>query len=116
MKTNYWEKFEETCFYHVYNRSINRERLLKTEDNYNFFYRKTLQYLTPYFDIAGYCLLPNHFHFLLRVNPIDNDILLALEKEKTAKACQYLNKEIPYHRFLEDQFKRLFSSYALAFN
>jgi REP element-mobilizing transposase RayT len=116
LKQDYWIKFETGCFYHVYNRSINRERLFKSPDNYEFFLRKVQLYIAPYFDIAGYCLLPNHFHFLLKVKLEDDQLLQAIQKETTQKAASFLQSQIPYVSFLEDQFKRLFSSYALAFN
>ena len=39
-----------------------------------------------------------------------------ISTEGTSKAIQFLEKKIDHNTFLEDQFKRLFSSYVLAFN
>lgn len=54
-------------FYHVYNRTNNKELLFKEHENYFFFLRKYKQYLSSYIDTYAYCLMPNHFHFLIKV-------------------------------------------------
>lgn len=59
-------------YYHVYNRGNNKERIFHYEGNYNFFMEKYFLYLGPYVETYGYCLLPNHFHFLIRIN--DDDV------------------------------------------
>jgi REP element-mobilizing transposase RayT len=84
--------------------------------NYDFFLRKLEKYLVNYFEIYAYCLLENHFHLLLRVKAIDDEILTSILKERTIKSSRFLLGKITYSEFLEDQFKRMFSSYALAYN
>jgi putative transposase len=54
-------------YYHVYNRGNNKERLFHFKGNYDFFLEKYFFYLEPIVQTYSYCLLPNHFHFLLRV-------------------------------------------------
>ncbi len=116
MKTNYWQKFEASSFYHIYNRGINGENLFVSYENNKFFLQKWKELILPYFDIAAYCLIPNHFHFLARVKPYDGMIEKTISREYTMKAQKFLQNEISYNDFLEDQFKRLFTSYVLAFN
>jgi putative transposase len=53
--------------YHLYNRGAHRVSLFREEDNYLFVLRKAKAYcrslaLMP----IAYCLLPNHYHFLIR--------------------------------------------------
>ena len=60
--------FEPGEFYHVYNRGNNRQPIFFNERNYLFFLKKVRKQLLPYSEIIAYCLMPNHFHFLLRVN------------------------------------------------
>lgn len=116
MKTNYWEKFEEGCFYHIYNRGINGENLFVTDENKHFFLLRWKDLILPYFDIAAYCLMSNHFHFLARVKPCTEAIKEIITRELTRKSQKFLQNEISYNDFLEDQYKRLFTSYALSFN
>ena len=58
--------FKEDCTYHVYNRS--NEMLFYNRENYLFFLRKIRNHILPYADVLSYCLMPNHFHFILTVN------------------------------------------------
>lgn len=58
--------FEEDSIYHIYNRS--NERVFLNRDNYLFFLRKTGNHISPFADILCYCLMPNHFHFMLMPN------------------------------------------------
>lgn len=61
---HYYTKFEEGKFYHIYNRSIDRQLLFKSDANYSFFLKKFDQYLSSVLDVYAYCLLENHFHLL----------------------------------------------------
>ena len=56
--------------YHLYNRGNNRNQLFYEPENYPFFLEKIRKYLVPYCDLLAYCLLPNHFHFLLHANEL----------------------------------------------
>lgn len=68
-------------YYHIYNRSNNRELLFKEHENYLFFLRKFGDYLKMHVDTYAYCLMPNHFHFLIRINELTNqdDLILAFK-------------------------------------
>ena len=59
--------FIEGYFYHVFNRSNNKEKIFYTDDNYKFFLRKFDKYLSEYLEVYAFCLLPTHFHFLVKV-------------------------------------------------
>ncbi len=116
MKINYWEKFEKDCVYHIYSRSINSEKLFVTEDNYQFFLEKWKKLILPWFKVYAYCLVPNHFHFLVKVRELNEGLLELIKNSPTVKSYLFIEDKITYNEWLEDQFKRLFSSYALAFN
>jgi len=54
-------------YYHFYNRGAHRLSIFREEDNYIFVLRKVKAYcrsltLMP----IAYCLMPNHYHFLIR--------------------------------------------------
>jgi REP element-mobilizing transposase RayT len=63
-------KFYENKYYHLFNRTNNEEALFRTEENYLYFLKKYRFYLDEYFETIGYCLMPTHFHFLVRVKEI----------------------------------------------
>jgi len=54
-------------FYHVYNRGNNRERIFKEEKNYVYFLKRFQDYLSEWVDVYAYCLMPNHFHLLVKI-------------------------------------------------
>ncbi|MDK2979105.1 MAG: REP-associated tyrosine transposase [Bacteroidales bacterium] len=65
------EIFESGYYYHIYNRGNNKENIFKEEMNYNYFLQLAQKYLLPIADIYAYCLLPNHFHILLKIKEIE---------------------------------------------
>jgi len=54
-------------YYHIYNRGAHKVPIFREEQNYVFVLSRTKQYLRK-FDVAmiAYCLLPIHYHFLVR--------------------------------------------------
>ena len=58
---------KEATFYHIYNHENGNENLFREEDNYQFFLKKWAAYISVIADTYAYCLMPNHFHFLLRI-------------------------------------------------
>ena len=61
-------KIEEGCFYHIYNRGNNKGKIFFEDGNYIFFLKQFKNYVLPSVDVFAYCLMPNHFHFFIRVN------------------------------------------------
>jgi putative transposase len=61
-------KLKSGEIYHIYNRGNNRQRLFYERENYYYFLAKARQYLAPNCDFLAYCLMPNHFHFLIHAN------------------------------------------------
>lgn len=64
--------FELGSFYHLYNRGNQRGKLFFSTENYLYFLRKTRTELLPFADILAYCLMPNHYHFLIRLKDHEN--------------------------------------------
>ncbi|MFA5463901.1 MAG: hypothetical protein WC265_07490, partial [Dysgonamonadaceae bacterium] len=61
-------QFEQGYIYHIYNQGNNRQRIFFREENYTFFLQKMKKYLLPYCDILAWCLMPNHFHWMVYVH------------------------------------------------
>lgn len=57
--------FEPHKVYHIYNRGNNKQPIFFNNDNYQLFYEKLIKTIKPYCEILGWCLMPNHFHFLV---------------------------------------------------
>jgi putative transposase len=53
--------------YHVYNRGNNKERIFYSRENYLFFLDKIRNSIFKECNILCYCLMPNHFHFLIHI-------------------------------------------------
>jgi REP element-mobilizing transposase RayT len=58
-------EFFESELYHIYNRGNNRQPIFFNPGNYLYFLQKIRRHVLPYCDILAYCLMPNHFHFLI---------------------------------------------------
>ena len=116
---------EPERFYHLYNRGVNGEIIFKTERNMLFFLEKIKENLLPVSDIYAYCLMPNHFHFLLQIK--SEEELKSLDKVQnldkatnSALGVQNLDKaKTGLHasqNIFSKQFSRVFNSYSQAFN
>lgn len=52
--------------YHVFNRGNNSQRIFFKPENYWYFMKGVNRYLIPRCDLLAWCLMPNHFHFLIQ--------------------------------------------------
>ena len=58
----------EDNLYHVYNRGNNKQQVFFGEEHYIHFMKLMQKNIYPYCDILAWCLMPNHFHFLINAN------------------------------------------------
>lgn len=103
--------------YHLYNRGNNRENLFYKKENYHYFTRQFDKYLSNFVDVYAYCLLPNHFHFLIKIKDEEEIIrhLVSLPKYRDAIALSD-SISFPLNKIISEQFRRLFISYSQAIN
>jgi REP element-mobilizing transposase RayT len=99
-------------YYHIYNRANGDEKIFKSEENYRFFLEKFHFYIVPIADVFSFCLLPNHFHFLVRI-----------KSEKEIYSNLSINRQgfgnldgLSIDKIISNQFGNFFNSYAKAFN
>ncbi len=67
-------KYQTGAIYHIYNRGINRQPIFFEERNYAYFLRKMRTHLKPHAHILAYCLMPNHFHWLVSPTLLGEEI------------------------------------------
>lgn len=91
-------------FYHIYNHAVASENLFITKDDYILFLRKYEKIASPYFNVYSYCLMPNHFHFLIKVKSIEELDILGLKKSDNI------------HNFLSQKLGNFFNSYTKSYN
>ena len=54
-------------YYHIYNRGTNGENIFRENRNYAHFLKLWGQHIEPIAGTYCFCLLRNHFHFLVRI-------------------------------------------------
>lgn len=55
------------CYYHLYNRGAHRLSIFREETNYRYVLMRVQKYSKRYgITVIAYCLMPNHYHFLVR--------------------------------------------------
>ncbi len=80
---------EKGYIYHIYNQGNNRRKIFFNKGNYHYFLRKVKTYISPYTDILTWCLMPNHFHFMVLVREVE----LPLNAIQGFTSSETLNKK-----------------------
>jgi REP element-mobilizing transposase RayT len=89
-------------YYHIFNRGKNRDNIFFEDRNYRYFLQLYTKHIEPVADTYTYCLLPNHFHLLVRIKFEDEQTLGVSETPRVLKPSQ--------------QYGNLFNAYAKAIN
>src|SRR5262245_59442936 len=109
-------------YYHIYNRGVNRQNIFFEEQNYHYFLKLYVKYIVPVADTYAYCLMRNHFHFLVRMKTVEeqmkDQISPVPETAEVSETSAVLAKtsavSVPLKPNL--QFSHFFNSYAKAIN
>lgn len=97
-------------YYHIYNHANGSENLYRSAENYRYFLQQWSKYVEPIASTYCYCLMPNHFHFLIRIRS---------EKEiarKLSTKYKDLTGFINLSGLISQKFSNLFNSYTKACN
>jgi len=97
---------EPDKMYHVYNHANGSECLFRSEENYHYFLKKYAQYIHPVAETFAYCLMPNHFHLLIRIRPAAELLKLTKNPPGFENLAGLVSR----------QFSHFFNAYAKAFN
>lgn len=63
--------------YHIYNRGNNGENIFRMDSDYRIFLQQYRRHIEPVCETFAYCLMPNHFHMLVRVRDPEPDARVA---------------------------------------
>lgn len=103
---------EADKIYHVFNHAVAKENLFCNDDNFTYFLKKYFEHISPVADTFAYCLMPNHFHFLLKMK----------SEEELSKYYQinnptgFQNPSGTMNKLNSQKFGNLFNAYTKAFN
>lgn len=81
--TGRYDPFEEGKFFYIFNKGNNNERIFFHDENYKYFLRRFDEYMSPFLTVYAYCLLPNLFHFLVRIK---EGLLIPGERKPVSQA------------------------------
>lgn len=132
-------------YYHIYNHANGDENLFREQKNYEYFLEKYKQHINPIAETIAWCLMPNHFHLLVKIKTEEEIVAafsstnppstfppstfpkfqtleklglkkLELEKFKRLEKFKKLDTLEGKSNFLSKQFANFFSSYTQSFN
>lgn len=104
-----------STYYHIYNHANGDDNLFREAKNYSFFLSKYHLHIDPIAETIAWCLMPNHFHLLVRIKD-EVDLKRDFPKFRTLENLYPEEKEIQLSYLLSKQFANLFSSYTQSFN
>ena len=103
---------------HLYNQGNNQGLIFFNRENYLFFLRKVKSHLIPSCDILAWCLMPNHFHFLIWIeeSPAPTNELTINAKHKRTTETKKLEESISTNSKFSNNLRIMLSSYTQAIN
>ncbi len=97
--------------YHIVSRAVGNEKLFLHDENYRFFLSRYQKYISPVAETFAFALLPNHFHFLIKIKPYEE-----LEALCKIKKPALLTRDNWQPNFVMQQWSNLLNSYTKSFN
>lgn len=120
------EKLIPNQTYHIFNHANGFENIFTEDENYRFFIDKYKQYILPIAETYAYCLLPNHFHLVVRIRckEVIEELICIADNSNFSKVPNFGKVEsvvtvervgtIEY--YISKQFANFFSCYTQSFN
>ncbi len=100
--------------YHLFHHAIGEENLFRSAENYRYFLQRYAEYIFPIAETFCYCLLPNHYHFLIRLRS-EEEILDCLDPKKL-KRQKWKDEDKSISTLLANRVGTFQNAYAKAFN
>lgn len=102
--------------YHFYNKAVSGRKLFQDHSDYQRFMDKFKNYFHPYLYLLAYCLIPNHYHFLVLLKEENDEFFQSVQQENSKAGRLFLSGQYSMSEFLSDQFRKLLSSHSLYVN
>lgn len=82
------------AYYHIFNRGNHKKQIFHSMYDYEKFIEYQNKYFTTYktIDLLAWCLMPNHFHFLVKTGSSPEDFIKLMQRFMTSYAV-YFNKK-----------------------
>jgi len=80
--------------YHIWHHANSNENLFHEEENYDYFLKLYSKYILPVAETYAYCLMPNHYHFVVKFHSTKNLPLKFRELADIEMVSKKLNKAI----------------------
>ncbi len=108
--------FDDT--FHIYNHAVGKDCFFREERNYYFFMEKFIKWILPVINVLAYCLVPNHFHFCLRIRSRQEllDYFGDKLRHRGGKDISRIKENEILEKLVNEQFSHCFNSFAQAYN
>jgi REP element-mobilizing transposase RayT len=110
-------------YYHIYNRGNNSSTIFFEERTYRHFLKLYAHHIQPVAETFAYCLLRNHFHFLVRIRTDEerhHQIGAVLETAPISEQTGAVSKTAPVSKTVlkppHRHFNNMFIAYTKAIN
>jgi len=80
-------------YYHIYNRGNGKDKIFFNDKNYLYFLKQYSKYISELADTFVFCLLPNHFHLLLRIKSNKPDKIIESFRKFFISYSMSINKQ-----------------------
>ena len=101
------EVIEKDHFYHIYNRGINSELIFHSNENKSYFLTLFNKHLHQNVATYAYCLMDNHYHFVLQITEEEKKVTQAFSNFFNAYAKAFNIQNSRTGSLFEKHFKRI---------
>jgi putative transposase len=114
--------FVPNSYYHFVCKSIDGILLFKSDEDYHIFKERFKKFMTEFLDVWSYCLLPNHTHYIIKVNSslrIQENLNKFQQENKTTAMLSFLDNiddELAFDKMIHRQMNSFLVSYANYYN
>lgn len=105
--------FQPGSVYHVYNHGNAGDNIFRQEENYYYFLKRYAEYLYPVASTYAFCLMPNHFHFMVRIKG-KKELMIIFKS--MGKKSNKLTGLFDFSGLISRQFSNFLNAYTKSFN